>query len=217
MKKYILLLIVFALLSCSPSSNESNYITNSFYWDGSFPPPSLDVIDLSLYNQTMPDYYGYIIDTADGDTFYVDWFSEDKMGVRVKGIDTPETVDRRSDVQYWGPEASAYAKSILTPGTLVRLKFEGNITGPFGRLLAYVWYWNGQEWIYWNQQVLESGNAFVYIDYEFEYPNEYMEYQQYAIDNELGIWAHPELIENDVATSKEEFAEKKYWYRKNYY
>lgn len=209
--------MIIVLLSCTSESSDQIYTTGAHYWDGSFPPPSLEYIDLSLYNQTMPDYYGLIVDVADGDTFYVDWFSEDKMGIRVKGVDTPETVDRRKEVQHWGPEASAYAKSILVPGTLVRLKFEGNITGPFGRLLAYVWYWNGQEWIYWNQQVLESGNAFVYIDYEFEYPNEFLEYQQVAIENEAGMWANPELIENTVATTREEFAEAESWYRRNYY
>lgn len=218
MKKIIFaLLIVFVLLSCTPQTDDYNYTTDSYYWDGSFPPPDLSYIDLSLYNYKMPDYYGLIISVIDGDTFYVDWFSENKMGIRVKGVDTPETVDRRKDVQYWGPEASVYAKEILQSGMLVRLKFEGNITGPFGRLLAYVWYWDGQEWIDWNRQVLESGNAFVYIKYRFEYPNEYMAFQQYAIDNKLGMWANPELIENDVAMSRDEFAQKISWYRRNYY
>lgn len=228
MKKLLLLLLtIFLLLSCTEESNDSissedtidysDFATDSNYWDGSFPPPSLSVINLRDYDQSMPDYYGYIVAVADGDTFYVDWFSEDKMGIRVKGIDTPETVDRRKSVQHWGPEASKYAKEILHPGIFVRLKFEGNITGPFGRLLAYVWYWDGQRWIDWNRQILESGNAFVYIKYRFEYPNEYMMFQQYAIDNRLGMWANPELIENDVAMSRDEFAQKISWYRRNYY
>lgn len=170
-------------------------------------------INFLQYTENMPYYYGKIISIADGDTFYIDWFSEDKMGVRVKGIDTPETVDRRKSVQYWGPEASKYTKEKLQPGTIVCLKFEGNITGPFGRLLAYVYYWNGKEWIYWNEEILKAGMAFVYWKYSFEYPLEYLKYQQYAMDRKLGMWANPELIDNDIVMSEEEFYEKVSWFR----
>lgn len=212
-----MVLLIFLFLSCT---EEDPLVIESTFEDSStsmssFPHP--DQIDFDSYTGDMPDYYGEIVDVADGDTIYVDWFTEDRMGVRVKGIDTPETVDRRKPVQYWGPEASEFTKSRLTPGTIVRLDFEGEITGPFGRLLAYVWYWDGQEWIYWNREILETGNAFVYADYEFEYPNEFLEYQESAIVNERGMWANPDRIENDVVVTEEEFAEREYWYRRDHY
>lgn len=193
MKKFLLIMTIFLFIGCSASieTQPTEQIVNS-----GPPPPS--EIDFSEYTGDMPDYYGKIIDVADGDTFYVDWFTEDKMGVRVKGIDTPETVDSRKEVQYWGPEASEYTKSILTPGTIVRLDFNDEITGPFGRLLAYVYYWDGDEWISWNKQVLKDGMAFVYPDYKFAYVEEFLEYQAYAIENEKGMWANPDEIDNEV-------------------
>lgn len=215
MKKFILLAItIFLLIGCEARveidsrPTEQTLATNS----GPLTPSQ---IDFSKYTGDMPDYYGKIVDVADGDTFYIDWFTEDKMGVRIKGIDTPETVDSRKDVQYWGPEASEYTKSILSPGTIVRLDFNGEITGPFGRLLAYVYYWNGEEWIYWNEQVLKDGMAFVYANYEFAYVDEFLEYQAYAIENGNGMWANSTEIENEVVRDLREFFNhpKAGWFR----
>lgn len=201
MKKFLILLLTLLILSCSvkvdSEPNNQTMTTSS----SSLVPSQ---IDFSKYTGDMPDYYGKIVDVADGDTFYIDWFTEDKMGVRIKGIDTPETVDSRKSVQYWGPEASEYTKSILTPGTIIRLDFNGEITGPFGRLLAYVYYWDG-EWVYWNEQALRDGMAFVYANYEFAYVNEFLEYQAYAIERGNGMWAEPEKIENEVVRSLKEF------------
>lgn len=211
MKKiFLLLLISLSLVSVVPQERHRAYI----YTEEALHPKN---IDLMVYVQNLPDYYGFVTRVADGDTFYVQWFSEEQMGIRVKGIDTPETVHRTRGVEHWGPEASEYAYRVLKPGTLVRLKFEGAITDPFGRLLAYVWYWDGYEWVNFQEEMLRTGNAFVYHDYRFEYPNEYMDFQQYAIDNRLGMWANPELIVNDVVTTREEFARRRLWYRREYY
>lgn len=209
MKKIILILTIVLFIACGAEvetqSNESA--------DFDLLHPS--EIDFSEYTGDMPNYYGKIVDVADGDTFYIDWFTEDKMGVRVKGIDTPETVDSRKDVQYWGPEASEYTKSILKPGTIICLDFNAEITGPFGRLLAYVYYWDGNEWVYWNEQILKDGMAFVYPDYRFAYIEEFLEYQSYAIENENGMWANPEKINNNVVTDIEELFNhpKAGWFR----
>lgn len=218
MKKLLLLLLTIFLFSCEEEiQNIGDIPMTEGIYEYQSEPLMPGEIDYLSYTGRMPDYYGFIVDLADGDTFYVDWFTEDKMGVRVKGIDTPETVDRRKPVQFWGPEASAYAKENLSVGTLVRLSFEGEITGPFGRLLAYVWYWNGEEWVNWQEEMLKTGNAFLYHDYEFEYPDLYLEWQQYAMENRLGMWSEPELIENEIVRTREEFAEEASWYRRRYY
>jgi micrococcal nuclease len=218
MKKLIVLLFaILILLTACPKDNKNPIVitgNTQEAWNGSFPPSSIDDIEFNKYTSDMPDYYGKIVDTADGDTFYIQWHSEPRMGVRVKGVDTPETKDARKAVQYWGPEASAFAKNYLKVGTIVRLKFEGNITDPFGRLLAYVWVWNGTEWIYWNKLLLEEGMAFVYWIYSFEYPYEFLAYQQSAQTIKKGMWAEPEKIVNDVVNNEEEFKKKASWYRK---
>ncbi len=177
------------------------------------PLPHPDSLDLSQYTGDMPDYYGVITDHRDGDTFEIDWYTEIGEGVRLKGLDTPETGGGRTEQQYWGPEASAYAREHLPVGTLVRLDFDGEITDPFGRLLAYVWYWDDEQWVFWNRELLEAGMAYVYKDYPFEQPLAFLEYQAAAIAAGRGMWATPELIENDVVLSSEELAERKKWFR----
>jgi micrococcal nuclease len=205
MKKFLLLtIIIFLIIGCEAQIEiDSRPTGQTLAAESNLPSPPQ--IDLSQYTGDMPDYYGRVVDVADGDTFYIDWYTEDKMGVRIKGIDTPETVDSRKDVQYWGPEASEYTKSILSPGTIIRLDFNGEITGPFGRLLAYVYYWDGDEWVYWNEKVLKDGMAFVYANYEFVYVEEFLEYQSHAIENGSGMWSNPGNIENEVVRNIEEF------------
>ena len=95
----------------------------------------------------------------------------------------------------------------------MRLDFDGAITDPFGRLLAYVWYWNGDEWVFWNRELLEQGMACFYHDYRFERPLEFLEYQSTAISAERGMWADPDRIEYSVVRSAEELARRRKWFR----
>ncbi|MBN2652832.1 MAG: thermonuclease family protein [Spirochaetales bacterium] len=187
------------------------FVTFSF---ANLPDPS--TIDFSIYTGDLPDWYGYIVRVADGDTFYIDFYSEKKMSCRVRGIDTPETVDKRKPVQYWGPEASAFAKKWLTTETIVRLDFEDEITDPFGRLLATPWIYKDGEWVNWAKFALETGNALFYPKYPMpiEMAQDYLKYQQHAIDNKLGMWQNPEKIENEICTSLEQLYNEYYWYRK---
>lgn len=74
---------------------------------------------------------------ADGDTIDVSLNGHTER-VRLLGIDTPETVDPRRPVGCFGPEASHETKSILQPGTWVRLERDVELRDRYGRLLAYV-------------------------------------------------------------------------------
>lgn len=200
MKKKLYLTIIFALLF--------NFVFANL--------PHPDAIDLEQYTIDFPDWYGYVVRVADGDTFYVDFYSNKKMSCRILGIDTPETVDRRKTVQYWGPEASDFAKNLLTTETIVRLVFEDNITDNFGRLLATPWIFYNEEWINYAKLVLETGNALFYPKYKIplDMAHKYIKYQQYAIDNKLGMWANPEKIENEICTSREQLYKEYSWYRR---
>jgi len=168
-------------------------------------------LDLSVWTGDMPDYYGVVVDVYDGDTFYVDWYTEDRMAVRPKGIDTPE-IGGRAGVEYLGPEAAEYAHARLRPGTPVRLDFAGEITDPFGRLLAYVWYWDGVQWVFWNRELLEQGMAIFYEDYPFERPLEFLAAQAQAIGAGRGMWADPARVEA-VARTPDELARRQAWFR----
>ena len=188
--KFINLIILFFLFNllmfCNKNDEAVIYYGNEYITGQSQPN-----IDYDYYNGDMPDWYGVVVRVADGDTFYINYFSEIKMGVRIFGVDTPETKDRRKTVQYWGPEASAFSKQYLMTGTIVKLNFDGEITGPFGRLLAEPWIWNGAEWINYSKILLETGNAFIYAKYPIPIDklHEYMEYQQTAI-NKCGFSAY---------------------------
>jgi endonuclease YncB( thermonuclease family) len=58
--------------------------------------------------------------------------------VRLIGVDTPETVDPRRPVGYFGKEASDFTSQLAT-GKRVRLEFDQDRTDRYGRTLAYVW------------------------------------------------------------------------------
>ena len=57
---------------------------------------------------------GTVVRVVDGDTIIVRGPGGRTEDVRLIGIDTPETVDPRRPVGCYGPEASAYAKHLLT-------------------------------------------------------------------------------------------------------
>jgi micrococcal nuclease len=59
--------------------------------------------------------------------------------VRLIGVDTPETVDRRRPVQCYGHEASDHTAGLLPPGTPVDLVLDAEPRDDYGRLLAYVY------------------------------------------------------------------------------
>src|SRR3954451_10689574 len=65
--------------------------------------------------------------------------------VRVIGIDTPETVKPGSPVACYGPQASAFTKHLLPPGSVVRAAHEpGGDVDRYGRQLWDVWLPDGR-------------------------------------------------------------------------
>ena len=81
-----------------------------------------------------PPASGRVERVVDGDTFVLAGGER----VRLLGIDTPETVDPDRPVGCFGPQASAFAKHLLT-GRWVRLVYDRQLRDRYGRLLAYVY------------------------------------------------------------------------------
>ena len=73
--------------------------------------------------------------------------------VRLIGVDTPEVHGR---VECFGPEADAFARSLLGRGTPVRYRAGRDRRDRYGRLLAYVWLADGR---LFNRMLLEGGYA----------------------------------------------------------
>lgn len=78
-----------------------------------------------------------VISVTDGDTIRVR-IDGQSVPIRYIGIDTPETVDPRRDVQCFGREASAF-NAKLVAGKVVELEKDVSETDRFQRLLRYVY------------------------------------------------------------------------------
>lgn len=99
---------------------------------------------------------GTVSRVIDGDTFVLS-AGGGSYRIRVLGIDTPETVDPRKPVQCYGPQASAYAKHLLT-GRRVTLRYDWVVHDIYGRLLAYVWL-RGQHPLFVDADLVARGYA----------------------------------------------------------
>jgi micrococcal nuclease len=118
---------------------------------------------------------------VDGDTFVID----DGRKVRMIGINTPESVDPRRPVEYYGKEASRYAQSLIE-GKDVYLLEGTTPKDRYGRLLAWVWLPDGT---FVNGDMIYQGYAQVYT---FADNPEYAEFlltlQREAREAGRGLW-----------------------------
>jgi len=97
------------------------------------------VIGLSACgHRSVPSGDGVIVSVTDGDTVEVRLNGHQEK-VRLIGVDTPETVHPTKPVGCYGPEASAFTKHLLPPGTKVRLVRDAEARDYYNRLLAYVY------------------------------------------------------------------------------
>lgn len=86
-----------------------------------------------------------VVRVVDGDTFIarVNGVGA-QLRVRVIGIDTPETVKPGTPVRCFGPQASAYAKELLTHQWVRAAHEPGGDTDRYGRQLWDVWLSDGR-------------------------------------------------------------------------
>jgi micrococcal nuclease len=84
-------------------------------------------------------YQATVVGAIDGDTIDVRLINGRIERVRILGADTPEVKDPRKPVQCFGPEASAYTHSVMTPGRHIALETDVESRDKYGRLLAYVY------------------------------------------------------------------------------
>ena len=80
---------------------------------------------------------GVVSRVVDGDTLVVTVDGQARR-VRLLGVDTPETVHPNKDVQFYGPEASAFTKRELA-GRRVWLEYDAAPLDHYQRHLAYIW------------------------------------------------------------------------------
>jgi len=118
---------------------------------------------------------------VDGDTLELDGGER----VRLIGVDTPETVDPRRPVQYFGKEASAFARR-LAQGRSVRLEYDQETSDRYGRTLAYVYLPDGT---FLNAEIIRQGYGHAYTRFPFRYQAEFLALEREARAQGRGLWA----------------------------
>ena len=131
---------------------------------------------------------GYIPVTkiVDGDTFWVDDGSEKGLKIRLIGINAPETVHPRKEVEHFGKEASDYLSNLLS-GKKVRLEYDIDTLDRYGRTLAYVYL---KDRTFVNAELLKNGYAQVMtIPPNVKYSKEFLKLERIARQNKIGLWS----------------------------
>ena len=125
---------------------------------------------------------------VDGDTIVVSFMPglglERQEKVRLIGVNTPETVDPRRPVEYFGMEASRFVKDSLL-GRTVRLAFEPGLRDHYGRLLAYVFLEDGT---CFNLAIVAEGYGFAYTKYPFMFMDDFRTAERKAREGRRGLW-----------------------------
>jgi micrococcal nuclease len=133
----------------------------------------------------MIDYK--VTKVVDGDTVDVEKNNE-SYRVRLIGINSPESVDPRREVECFGKEASEYMND-LALGEKVNLETDNTQTqyDKYGRLLAYVYLQDGQML---NRKMLADGYAYEYTyDNPYKYQKDFKEVEEFAKLSNRGLWS----------------------------
>lgn len=142
-------------------------------------------------------YNATVFKIIDGDTIDV-VIGGNVYRVRLLGVDCPETtVEHNKPYEYdsitnltymteWGLKAKEFAETVLDHKT-VYVEFDelAGLKGYYGRYLAYVYLENGSDF---NAMLLKNGLARVYTEGTFKKEREYVQYENSAKTNKIGLW-----------------------------
>lgn len=161
-----------------------------------FPNICLLILILSLAVLAEASELYKILRVVDGDTVVLSEIGK----VRLIGVDTPETVDPRRPVQYFGVEASQYLKKLAT-GKQVRVEYDFNRRDRFGRTLAYLYLEDGT---FLNSEIIKQGYGHAFIKYPFKFMDQFKAFEKQARINKVGLWADRPDAKSAVAEASRE-------------
>lgn len=168
------------------------------WWQGQGPVPDEDAPLLegqekNIEKEFVQDGIYFVEEVIDGDTIYIETDDGDSESVRLIGINTPETVDPRTEVECFGKEASIKTTELLQDQE-VRIEFDPakGDRDQFGRLLRYVFLpgQTNQSEQNINKLLIEQGFAYENsygVPYKFE--KEFKQAQIQAKNSQAGLWA----------------------------
>ena len=128
---------------------------------------------------------------VDGDTIIV----SDVGRVRLIGVDTPESVDPRRPVEFFGKEAGAFTKR-LVEGKRVRLEYDWERADRYGRTLAYVHLPDGT---FVNAEIIRQGYGHAYTRFPFKYLDRFRQFEREARQAGRGLWGATPAAERRIA------------------
>lgn len=124
---------------------------------------------------------------VDGDTVDVVIDGREER-IRLIGIDTPETKRPDTDIECFGPEASAFTESLLPVGTPVRIERDTVNRDDYGRLLGYVY--RADDGIFVNYELVRQGFAQpLTIEPNTAYRELFVDAASAAEADDAGLWS----------------------------
>ena len=116
---------------------------------------------------------------VDGDTLIVRDSDNNRLRVRLTGINAPESVlEDESKNTDEGRDASKFLKELLADVKTVYLEYDEGQFDQYGRTLAYVWIDTGTTYIMVNEVILATGHAKpVYIKPNLRYADTFRLYE----------------------------------------
>ncbi len=137
--------------------------------------------------KTQPPGSATVERVVDGDTIVVR-ISGRRDRVRLLGIDTPESVKPNTPVQCFAIAASNRTKSLLPPGTPVRLVGDVEQRDQYKRLLAYVY--RAKDDLFVNLSLVHDGYAVTYtFPPNVAHASEFVGAAAQARDADRGLWS----------------------------
>lgn len=130
---------------------------------------------------------------VDGDTIIVSGVGR----VRLIGVDTPESVDPRRPVEFFGKEAGAFTRR-LVDGKQVRLDYDWERTDRYGRTLAYVYLLDGT---FVNAEIIRRGYGHAYTRFPFKHLERFRQFEREARVAGRGLWGATPGAERRVASA----------------
>lgn len=124
---------------------------------------------------------------VDGDTIKVN-YNDKTETIRLLGIDTPETVDPRKEVQCYGVEASNKMKELLENKEIsLELDLSQGLRDKYNRILAYVY--RAKDNLFINLELIKLGYAYEYTyNLPYKYQKEFRKAETSAKASQLGLW-----------------------------
>ena len=174
----------------------------------SYVPGAPDVVNRRFIERWVIDDASAGPETAivsrviDGDTIEVTLRGETQR-VRLLLVDTPEVYGGE---ECYGPEASAYASSLLPEGTEVRLERDVTDADFFGRLLRYVYLADGRML---NELLVEGGYATVYpFGSDVLHEQRLRDAEARAREAGAGLWTACETEDADEGDDEDEVVDE---------